>query len=99
LLTLGLHPEHFDWRPGATGPGTVQVTARVIESLGADILVFFEFGGREAVCRVPLRTVRHPGEYFTLFVDTAHLHLFDPVTEQAIYAVPSPTALLASAQL
>jgi hypothetical protein len=40
------------------GPGTVQVTARVIQPLGADILVFFELGGREAVCRVPPRTVR-----------------------------------------
>jgi hypothetical protein len=44
----------------------------------------FELSGREAVCRVPPRTVRHPGERFTLFVDAARLHLFDPVSERAI---------------
>ena len=98
-LTLGLRPEHFEWRPGATEPGSVQATARVIEPLGADALAFFEFGGREAVCRVPPRTVRRPGERFTLFVDTARLHLFDPITEQAIHPTPSPTALLAAARL
>ena len=77
----------------------MRVTARVIEPLGADILVFFELGGREAVCRVPPRTVRQPGEGLTLFIDTARLYLFDPVIEQAIYPAPNPTALLAAAQL
>jgi hypothetical protein len=55
-----------------------------------DTWCFFEVGGREAVCRVPPRTVRHPGERFTLFVDSARLHLFDPVTERAIRSAPSP---------
>jgi hypothetical protein len=68
----------------ATGMGSLQVTARVIEPLGADTLVVFELGGREAVCRVPPRTVRRPGDRFTLFVDVGRLHLFDQVTEQAI---------------
>ena len=81
------------------GPGTVQVTARVIEPLSADTLVFSELGGREAVCGVPPWTVPRPGRRFTLFIDTARLHLFDPVTEQAIYPAPNPTALLAAARL
>jgi multiple sugar transport system ATP-binding protein len=89
-LILGLRPEHFEWRPGATEPGSLQVTARVIEPLGADTLVFFEVGGREAVCRVPPRTVRRPGECFTLFVDAARLHFFDPVTMQAIHPATGP---------
>jgi ABC-type sugar transport system ATPase subunit len=88
-FTVGLRPEHFEWRPGATGPGSLQVTARVIEPLGADTLVFFELGGREAVCRVPPRTVRRPGEGLTLFVDAVRLHLFDPATERAIRPAPS----------
>jgi hypothetical protein len=43
--------------------------------------------------------VPRPGRRFTLFIDTASLHLFDPVTEQAIYPAPNPIALLAAAQL
>jgi multiple sugar transport system ATP-binding protein len=89
-FTGGLRPEHFEWRPGSTGPGSLQVTARVIEPLGADTLVFFELGGREAVCRVPPRAVRRAGEHFTLFVDGGRLHLFDPVTERAIRPAASP---------
>jgi multiple sugar transport system ATP-binding protein len=77
----------------------VQVTARVIQPLGADTLVFFELGGREAVCGVPPWTVPRPGKRFTLFIDTARLHLFDSVIEQAIYPAPNPIALLAAAQL
>jgi ABC-type sugar transport system ATPase subunit len=88
-FTVGLRPEHFEWRPGATGPGSLQVTARVIEPLSADTLVVFELGGREAVCRVPPRTVRRPGECFTLFVNAARLYLFDPVSERAIRPAPS----------
>ena len=88
-FTVGVRPEHFEWRPGATEPGSLQVRARVIEPLGADTLVFFELGGREAVCRVPPRTVRRPGEGLTLFVDAVRLHLFDPATERAIRPAPS----------
>ena len=88
-FTVGVRPEHFEWRPGATEPGSLQVRARVIEPLGADTLVFFEVGCREAVCRVPPRTVRRPGECFTLFVDATRLHLFDPLSERAIRPAPS----------
>ena len=54
------------------GPGTVQVTARVIQPLGADILVFFELGGREA------DVVFHPERCVsvTLFIGTACLLSF-----------------------
>jgi ABC-type sugar transport system ATPase subunit len=96
---VGVRPEHLEWRPGATGLGSLQVTARVIEPLGADTLVFFEFGGREAVCRVPPRTVRRTGERFTLFVFARRLHLFDPVTERAIQPAAGPGALMAPVPL
>jgi hypothetical protein len=52
-----------------------------------DILVFFKLGGREAVCRVP---PRRTCERFTLFVDMARLHLFDPVSERAIHPLRAP---------
>jgi hypothetical protein len=67
----------------------------VIQPIGADILVFFELGGREAVCRVPPATAPQPGEHF----DTARRQLSDPVTEPAIYPTVGPTALLVAARL
>ena len=81
---LGLRPEHFTWMPG-DGPGpTIEVTAQVIEPLGADTLVFFDIGGREMVCRVPPEAVRQIGEHLRLRPEMQRMHLFDPATERII---------------
>jgi hypothetical protein len=64
-----------------------------------DTLVFFELGGREAVCGVPPRTVRRPGECFTLFVDAARLHFFDRSASGRFAPLRAPGALLATARL
>src|SRR5437660_8902702 len=41
-VIFGLRPEHLAWAEGDVDAATVEVTASVVEPLGADTLVFFE---------------------------------------------------------
>jgi multiple sugar transport system ATP-binding protein len=80
---LGLRPEHIVWAPDHR-PGAIEVTAGVVEPLGADTLVFFEIGGREMVCRVPPEAAHRTGDKLPLTFDMSRMHLFDAATERAI---------------
>jgi len=86
-LLIGIRPEHLHWAeqpihdPGIT---VLEAVAYLIEPLGSDTLVFFHQGERELVARVPPGAVRAPGERFSLTLDAAAIHLFDPVSERRL---------------
>jgi multiple sugar transport system ATP-binding protein len=86
-IVVGLRPEHIAWAPsGAPGasPETAEITAGLVEPLGADTLVSFEIAGREMVCRVPPEAARRSGDRLPVRFDPSRMHLFDPTTERAI---------------
>ena len=63
---------------------TVEVTASVVEPLGADTLVFFEISALEMVARLPPEAARDTGDRVRLRPDLRRMHLFDPATGMRI---------------
>lgn len=63
-----------------------QVSAKieVVESLGAEIILHLDLGGKEVVARVPARNMYKLGDQVTMVFNTNYMHIFDPTTELAI---------------
>jgi ABC-type sugar transport system ATPase subunit len=78
-IWCGIRPEDMEWVPPGAPPAgaTVSGTALTVEPLGPDTLVAMTVAGSEISCRLPPRSVRHPGETVTLAIAPARLHLFD----------------------
>jgi multiple sugar transport system ATP-binding protein len=101
-LIAGIRPEDMeDATLTAPAPGrTLKVTADLVESMGADVLVHFRvdaplvvaedlqeltpLGGTPMVARVSPRTKAKEGEQLELAVDTEALHVFDPETGETL---------------
>jgi len=83
-VIFGLRPEHLTWAGADADAATVEVTASVVEPLGADTLVFFEISGLEMVARLPPEAARHTGDRVRLRPDLRCMHLFDPATGMRI---------------
>jgi multiple sugar transport system ATP-binding protein len=82
-VIFGLRPEHLAWT-AAGADATIEVTASVVEPLGADTLVFFEIAGLELVARLPPEAARQAGDRVRLRADLARMHLFDPACGRRI---------------
>lgn len=74
-VQLGVRPEHL--RLGPPGPGTLPVTVGVVEPLGSDTLVYFDFDGRRQVARVAPEDTPVAGDTVHLGVVLERAHLFD----------------------
>jgi len=88
-LIIGIRPEDLYESQLPDGEGrAARLPVRVIavEPLGAEILLMLSLGGsgEELVARIGRDTALHSGDQTTVFLDTAAVHLFDPVTTQAI---------------
>jgi len=70
---LGIRPEHLAVR--ADGPLRTQVS--VVEPLGSDTLVYFDFDGRRHVARVPPELAVAPRDVLAFGFDVDKVHLFD----------------------
>jgi multiple sugar transport system ATP-binding protein len=79
-VIFGLRPEHLVWIEGKAEAATLDVAASVVEPLGTDTLVFFEFSGIEMVARLPPEAARRAGDRVRLRPDLRRMHLFDPST-------------------
>ncbi|WP_025127364.1 ABC transporter ATP-binding protein [Pseudomonas sp. PH1b] len=89
-VTLGIRPEHLEL--GATGPGSLQVTADVAERLGSDTFCHVRTACGEALTlRIRGDLASRYGEQLNLHLDPAHCHLFDA------QGVAIPRALRAAA--
>jgi multiple sugar transport system ATP-binding protein len=83
-VVFGLRPEHLAWVGADMDATTIEVTASVVEPLGADTLVFFEISGFEMVARLPPEAARQTGDRIRLRLDLRRMHLFDPMTGKRI---------------
>jgi len=75
-LILGLRPEHAQW-----GAGAWELRVEVVESLGAERLVYCRLGGELFIVRIDgTLPAPRPGERVPLGADAQRLHWFDPAT-------------------
>jgi multiple sugar transport system ATP-binding protein len=86
-LLLGLRPEHM---PAATelsnkaNIATFDVTLDVIEPMGMETLVYFNFGPTLVCARVEPTTAGEPGQVMRLAADLNHMHLIDEASGRVL---------------
>jgi multiple sugar transport system ATP-binding protein len=86
-VLLGLRPEHISDRGRRADAPVIQVPITMVESTGADALLFTRLGGNNVVCRVDpsaLSSAEQSESHIGLALDLASAVLFDPKTEQRI---------------
>jgi sn-glycerol 3-phosphate transport system ATP-binding protein len=78
-LILGLRPEHAQW--AESGAGTWELLVDVVETLGAERLVYCRLGEQLFTVRIDgTLAAPKPGERVPLRVPPERLHWFDPQT-------------------
>ena len=91
-VILGIRPEHLVLANGsAPGTGadaansaTIQVSVRLVEHLGSELLAHFKVADQALVARLPADAALKVGENRNVAVNVALSHLFDPTSEQRI---------------
>lgn len=86
-VLLGLRPEHISDRGRSADAPVIQVPITMVESTGADALLFTRLGGNNVVCRVDPSALSHAEQtssHIGLALDLASAVFFDPKTEQRI---------------
>jgi sn-glycerol 3-phosphate transport system ATP-binding protein len=82
-LVLGLRPEHASWGPD--GGTTWELQVDVVETLGAERLVYCRLGESLFTVRIDgMLSAPRPGEHVPLGVVAERLHWFDADTNQRI---------------
>jgi multiple sugar transport system ATP-binding protein len=74
-MRLGVRPEHLRLR--GAGPGALPAKVSVVEPLGSDTLVYFDFDGTRHVARVAPDETPVVGATVYLGVALERAHLFD----------------------
>jgi multiple sugar transport system ATP-binding protein len=82
-LKLGVRPENLRLSP-ADGDLALPAEVRLLEPLGAEVLVTIGIGNAEMVARCPATFREPPGTRMMLHVAPAHLHLFDAASGAAL---------------
>jgi multiple sugar transport system ATP-binding protein len=92
-VIMGVRPEDLkDVRfPGREGLPKVPAKVEVVESMGSEIFVYVNIGGKTLTARMdPRSNDVQPGQNIQVAVDTNHLHLFDPKSEIALVSRGAP---------
>src|SRR6202043_3029680 len=82
-IIVGIRPEHFHPHGGAGVALSGEV--QVVEPLGSDTLVHFQFAGTLLNARLPPDVRPEPGTISTLAIDPGRIHVFDADTELALH--------------
>jgi multiple sugar transport system ATP-binding protein len=82
-VTVGIRPEHF--RPHDQAGLTLSGEVQVVEPLGSDTLVHFQFAGTVLNARLPPEVRPEPGTTSTVGIDPGRIHIFDADTELALH--------------
>ena len=77
-ISVGIRPEHLEIAGGDTP--MLEVEIELIESLGADSLVYGTVDDHQIICRLPHNVKVKIGEVLPLTIATENLHLFDQDT-------------------
>jgi multiple sugar transport system ATP-binding protein len=86
-VVLGVRPEDTRlWRPEAPGQpaSTLAASVELVERLGPETLVHLQAGPHRLVARVGGAESLEPHQAVRVALERDRLHLFDPVTEQAL---------------
>ncbi len=87
-VVFGIRPEgiyHPQYVPPGIEPVGVQATAKVVELMGYEVIVYFTLAdGTEFIARLDPRAKITPGEVLELQFDLTRFHLFDKASEQVI---------------
>ncbi len=78
-MTLGIRPEHLTETHEVEKPGVGRIDAPVdvVEPMGMETLVHFQFAGSPVTARVAPETPARPGEILPLAADMNQMHLID----------------------
>jgi multiple sugar transport system ATP-binding protein len=82
-IIVGIRPEHF--RPHDERGVALSGEVQVVEPLGSDTLVHFQFAGTLLNARLPPDVRPEPGTTSTLAIDPGRIHIFDADTELALH--------------
>ncbi len=79
-MTLGIRPEHLTETHDVEKPGVGRIDAPVdvVEPMGMETMVHFQFAGAAVTARVAPETVARPGEILPLAADMNQMHLIEP---------------------
>ena len=79
-ITLGIRPQHVECAQGEGPSADVPIQARVelVETLGADSLVYLDVGGDTPMCSVASHRRFQPGDTLTATIRSDRIHFFDP---------------------
>ena len=86
-VIAGVRPEDFLCGEAALQQpesSRFSVPVSFVEPLGAEQLVHIQFRGKEAVLRTPVRNPIPADSLLTAAVNPAHVHVFSPVSQQAL---------------
>jgi multiple sugar transport system ATP-binding protein len=92
-VIMGVRPEDLkDVRfPGRDGLPKISSKVEVVESMGSEIFVYLNIGGKTLTSRMDPRSGDiQPGQNVEVAVDVNHLHLFDPKTEKTLVSRGAP---------
>ena len=90
---MGVRPEDIkDVRfPGRDGLPRIKTKVEVVESMGSEIFVYLNIGGKTLTARMdPRSSDIQPGQNVQVAIDTHHLHLFDAKNEKALVSRGAP---------
>ncbi len=86
-MILGIRPEHcVEYRPHSEASGMADLAVRVdvIEPLGMDTMIHYEFAGKQICSRVNPHAVSYVGETIQLMMDMNRMHFIDPKTDKVV---------------
>ncbi|HEY9723571.1 MAG TPA: TOBE domain-containing protein, partial [Oscillatoriaceae cyanobacterium] len=80
-VIVGFRPEHLT--PGE-GASTFRAEVEVIEPMGSEAFIYLKSEKGNVVARVDEAHIPKVGDTYTLTIDPAKVHLFDPGTEKRL---------------
>jgi len=84
-VTVGLRPEHLIVGPDQSqSAATLELTAEIVEPMGADTLVWSSLGGQRFRVRIDGQTKISAGDTLSVGIGVKTLNLFNAATEQRL---------------
>ncbi|MDD6667287.1 MAG: sn-glycerol-3-phosphate ABC transporter ATP-binding protein UgpC [Lachnospiraceae bacterium] len=85
-VVMGIRPEHLNDAAidEHDNPNRITAKIRVYELLGAEVYLYFDFGGTQMTARVDPSTPAKMGQETTFTLDMSKTHFFDKETELTI---------------
>jgi multiple sugar transport system ATP-binding protein len=85
-MLLGIRPEHVTHKHAHTHDAFQDFVApvKVLEPMGIDTMVFFDFGATEVCSRSDPKAIENVGNDMDFTIDKSQMHLIDPQSSRVI---------------